>query len=246
MNIQQDGQQNSPTVFMGDAGNSILGCAWRILSALPARRFWAVIASAALAATPTAQATTTVFSDTFESGSASSWTKSTNFAGTTSVIASAKSHTGLFGLETFLEVPPQSGSNLFVRASHEFTAPVSATYTLDLWARSTPCSGCTISYDVLVDGVSLARTFAPTGFEQRTFSLPGVAAGAHTLTLGMFTTQAVSGHFFAAFDDISISTAAAVPEPETYALLLAGLGLIGVAIVRRRRSNEGVSVPPAH
>jgi hypothetical protein len=36
-------------------------------------------------------------------------------------------------------------------------------------------------------------------------------------------------------DDIYLGVAAAVPEPETYALMLAGLGIIG-SIVRRRRS----------
>ncbi len=38
------------------------------------------------------------------------------------------------------------------------------------------------------------------------------------------------------YDNINISTVAPVPEPETYALLLAGLGLIGVA--SRRRKNK--------
>jgi hypothetical protein len=37
------------------------------------------------------------------------------------------------------------------------------------------------------------------------------------------------------YDNINISTVAPVPEPETYALLLAGLGLLGVA--NRRRKN---------
>lgn len=40
-----------------------------------------------------------------------------------------------------------------------------------------------------------------------------------------------AGHY-----DLSV-TAAAVPEPETYALLLAGVGVVGFTAARRRRSN---------
>jgi|JI10StandDraft_1071094.scaffolds.fasta_scaffold159787_2 hypothetical protein len=186
-----------------------------------------VLTLAALSVAPSAFADTVVFSDDFEDGSVADWTRSTNFGGTTVIAASdGKSHTGLFGLETFLEVPPLSGSNLFVRATRTFVAPVAADYTLNLWAKSTACSGCTISYDVLVDGTSLTRTFAPSAFEERSFVLAGLTAGAHTLTLGMFTTLAVSGHFYSAFDDVVISTAAPVPEVSSLALLTTGLLLL--------------------
>lgn len=39
-------------------------------------------------------------------------------------------------------------------------------------------------------------------------------------------------------DRITVSTVAAVPEPETYAMLLAGLGLMGV-VARRRQAQQG-------
>ena len=185
-------------------------------------------------ATAPANGATVVFADTFEDGSVSDWIKSTNFAGTSAITASAKAHSGAFGLETYLEVPPPSGTNLFVRASHGFVAPVTATYPLDLWARSTICSGCVISYDVILDGASLARTSVST-YQQRSFILNGLSAGAHTLTLGMFTTVAHTGHFFAAFDDVSISTVVAVPEPAGYLMLLAGLGFIA-GMARQRAS----------
>ncbi len=35
---------------------------------------------------------------------------------------------------------------------------------------------------------------------------------------------------------LTISNAAAVPEPESYALMLGGLGLVGMAVARRRKS----------
>jgi hypothetical protein len=193
------------------------------------------LALSALIVGPAANAGTIVFSDDFEDGLVNDWNKSTNFGGTTAIVASGTSHTGNFGLETYLEVPPLSGTDLYVRASHDFLAPVAGDYILNLWARSTSCNGCTISYDVIVDGTSLARSTAPTAFEERTFSLEGLAAGPHTITLGMFTTLAVSGHFFSSFDDVVISTSAPVPELPTFALLAAGLVL--VRLVQRTRQE---------
>ena len=95
-----------------------------------------------------------------------------------------------------------------------------------------------MSYDVLVDGGSLTRTFAPTAFEARSFTLTGLAAGTHTLTLGMHTTNASSGRFNASFDDVRISTTAPIPEPGTWALMLGGLGLVA-AVGRRRLARAG-------
>jgi len=38
------------------------------------------------------------------------------------------------------------------------------------------------------------------------------------------------------FDDMIVNQAAVVPEPETYAMLLAGLGLVGFAARRKRQA----------
>ncbi len=48
-------------------------------------------------------------------------------------------------------------------------------------------------------------------------------------------TSAASGYSGAVLDNVSVT---AVPEPETYALMLTGLGLMG-AIARRRKSKQG-------
>jgi PEP-CTERM motif len=44
-------------------------------------------------------------------------------------------------------------------------------------------------------------------------------------------------HDGAVIDDFTYSTAAAVPEPETYALMLAGLGLMGVVARRKQKAS---------
>ena len=197
------------------------------------------LAAAVLAATTSAaSAATIVFSDDFDDGDVSDWVKSTNYGGSSVVTVRSDSFVSSgFALYTYLDAPP-GGTNLVVRASHDFFAPVAGDYLLELSARSSPCSGCTMSYDVLVDGGSLARTFAPTAFEARSFTLTGLAAGTHTLTLGMHTTNASSGRFNASFDDVRISTTAPIPEPGTWALMLGGLGLL-TATARRRVAGRG-------
>ena len=203
-----------------------------------ARRLLAA-ASLALAAS-TASAATTVFSDSFDDGDVSDWTLSTNYGETTFLGVRSDSFVSPgFALYTYLQAPP-GGIQLVVRGSHTFDAPVAGDYLLDLFARSSPCDGCTISYDVLVDGVLLDRKFAPLAFEARSFALPGLSAGEHTLTLGIHTTNASSGRFNASFDDVVISTTAPIPEPGTWALMAGGLGIL-LASGRRGVRHAGAT-----
>ena len=47
--------------------------------------------------------------------------------------------------------------------------------------------------------------------------------------------------YYAFFDGLTVSPVAAVPEPDTYAIMLAGLGLLGVIARRRHRSERDVA-----
>ncbi len=178
-----------------------------------------------LASTPCLFATTVIFSDNFDDGDISDWTKSTNYGSTSAIEASSNFVVSGLSLNTFLIAPP-GGTNLVVRAEHDFFAPVTGTYTIDMDASSAICGGCTISYDVLVDNVLQVRKNI-TVFENRSFNI-GLSAGTHTLSLGMHTTNASSGQFNAFFDNVVILTEenvpSAVPEPSSFLLLLLTVG----------------------
>lgn len=78
--------------------------------------------------------------------------------------------------------------------------------------------------NILVDGVAAATFVAQgSGF---TFSFGTLSSGTHTLTV-----RGVGVPEYGAFVG---SVTAAVPEPTTYALLLAGLGVVGAVASRRR------------
>lgn len=87
----------------------------------------------------------------------------------------------------------------------------------------------TVSFSsVLIDGSALALVSTPTGYG---FSLSGLAAGTHTLTVE--GSVAKGGNAFVG----SLYATPAVPEPETLALLLAGLGVVGWVGARRQRMH---------
>ena len=197
-----------------------------------------LLAAGLCLATANALALTVVFSDDFEDGDVGNWLHTTNHGGAAGIEASAlgggadgEESGGDLSLRTFLIAPP-GGVDLVSRASVEFIAPVAASYQLSLEARSRNCSGCVISYDVLVTGDLLARTGPVLAFEPRIFDLQ-LAAGVHTLTLGIYTTNASSGNFQAFFDDVLITTAAPIPLPSMLLPFAACLGAIGRVLFGR-------------
>ena len=188
-----------------------------------------------------ANATTIVFSDNFDDGDVPDWTKTDNSAG--SVNSFVTTTTALppgsgFAMLVGFNAPP-GGSNVEVRATNTFNAPVAGDYDLDFLASNRLCSGCIMSYDVLLNGSSLGRFQVASNTEvfARHIDLDGLAAGAHTITLGFHTTGASSGGFTATFDNVEISTQeSVVPVPGAIVgglTALAAFGGVGIATRRR-------------
>ncbi|MFC0166919.1 FxDxF family PEP-CTERM protein [Pseudoduganella danionis] len=118
--------------------------------------------------------------------------------------------------------------------SQTFSNSSAASYTIgfDMALRPYYSTGQVVS--VSLDGHTLGTyDAASTGWNAFTTGAISLAAGSHTLTFAGLNPHNASDTS-AFIDNISMNVAA-VPEPETYAMLLAGLGLVA-GVARRRKA----------
>lgn len=113
----------------------------------------------------------------------------------------------------------------------------SYSFTFDMAQRTTWRVGGVQTVSVLFDGNTVWSGTPGNSWGSFSFSASDVAAGNHTISLrGTNLNGASDTSVFV--DNVRLnvvpSPVSAVPEPESFAMLLAGLGLMG-AIVRRRR-----------
>lgn len=137
-------------------------------------------------------------------------------------------------LEAGLGVSPLAlGADAFEGSAVQYTFTLAAGNTLSFnWSLSTDTfdanyadrAFAAINGDVVQLGTVQAGLV--TGSFSRTFA----NAGDYTLSLGVVDVNDVTG-----VSTLHVSAVTAVPEPETFAMLLVGLGLVGAAV--RRRQN---------
>ncbi|HNH34930.1 MAG TPA: FxDxF family PEP-CTERM protein [Rhodocyclaceae bacterium] len=107
-------------------------------------------------------------------------------------------------------------------------------YDLSFWYSPRPGTGDTNDIQVFWNGVQLGATLAGVGGAAHNWTQHGftvIGTGSDVLT---FAAAGVSDSYGGSLDQVALT--AAVPEPETYAMMLAGLGLMG-AVARRRRQQ---------
>ncbi|MQA39363.1 PEP-CTERM sorting domain-containing protein [Rugamonas aquatica] len=113
--------------------------------------------------------------------------------------------------------------------SQSFTAVAGTTYTLSFDLTHNPYSHGA-GLDVFVGGNHYSFE-GSTPVTNYTFNFT-TTGGTQAL---VFSSVGGDGYSGAVLDNVSVT--AAVPEPETYAMMLAGLGLVGV-IARRRKAAK--------
>lgn len=101
-------------------------------------------------------------------------------------------------------------------------------YDLSFWVRSTGSAG---EFSVFWDGLMIDDHINPGG-PMRSYTYSGLTAS------GSATLLEIHGRADGAmlsFDDVAVLQAGMVPEPLTYAMLVAGLGVLVLALRRRPR-----------
>lgn len=185
-----------------------------------------------------AQASNLVSNGSFEADSVAN--------GDWAIVSNLTSWTGLPNVEIRNNIAgaAQDGVN-YVELDTAGNAGISQTITgtglatLSFWYSARPNTGATndltVSFGNLTATVlqGVSNLTSSNIWQQFTATVDMGTSGSTTLS---FYGAGVSDGFGGALDNISVT---AVPEPESYAMLLAGLGLIGT-IARRRNKADAV------
>jgi hypothetical protein len=167
-------------------------------------------------------------------------------AGTWSIQNNLTGWTGMSNIELRNNVAgaAQDGVNFVeldttANMSMKQTITGSGLYTLSFWysareGRAAGDNGLGFSFGDLSGNVLMTTAGAAVGNGNVWQHFTGLVNLSGPSDL-VFTAMGTSNSYGASLDNISVT--AAVPEPETYALLLAGLGLMGT-IIRRRKANQ--------
>jgi len=158
----------------------------------------------------------------FEDGTLTPWFNSSDFcSGCTWSVTSADAHGGTF-----------SASVVGNRLLQQFAAsPTSAITEASLWLKAPGGSAIAAVYFLYSDSTT-EENIVSFGDVWTSFNMTSfLDVGKSLAGFGVYGCSGCGVPTFA--DDFTINTA--VPEPETYAMLLAGLGLLGFAARRRQR-----------
>ncbi len=173
--------------------------------------------AAALAFGGAAQAQNMFANAGFETGNFTGWTTASG-----PTVTADQAHTGTFSAAAFSEA----------QVGQTFTATAVADITeLSFWVKRAggPFDSITFSYS---DGSSSDCLLELSGNDWAFANVTSQLTPGKSLTgFSMYGTTTGPAYF----DDFNL-VAGAVPEPQTYALMLAGLGVMGLVARRRRRA----------
>ena len=188
------------------------------------------LAAAVLITTASASAiasTDLIVNGGFETGDTTGWTKVGNNSTPWNNVATGNSYSG-----TYHYAVGNYASQGVAGLAQTFDTDRNADYSVSLawadFASNLPGNQLfSVRWNDHLIG-QISESVASTTWSQLSYTVKGT--GRDTLTIEGFSESGYNR-----FDDVSVMrVAAAVPEPETYAMLLAGLGLIGASVKRRK------------
>ena len=195
-----------------------------------------ILAAALLAAPVLASASNLVTNGSFEANvqGAGSWniySSLTGWTGTPNIELRNNVAGAAFDGVNYVELDTYSNSGMF----QDVATTTGAHYTLSFAYSARPFTGNTNDINVYWNG-SLVQALAGTngtGAHNWAVYSVDVVGGAGSTSRLTFNAAGVSDSYGGSLDAVSVTSA--VPEPQTYALLLAGLG--AVFFLARRRSS---------